>query len=202
MLRRTTPEIDGILTELLGEAFAEHEDSIFFAVSAASGGPTPFFATGGTTVHFVGESANGGTLTYSDILRTLRLAVAAKAKGPFVWFMSPRTFFDRVLPLEDTNGNNIVQKDGVAPIVYRLLGYPVFISPAIPENLSNGSGTNQSYVVLTNPKYLHLAQSGDIEVAVSTERYFEKNQTAIRVSQGLDFATAPAAGLVLLKGVA
>jgi HK97 family phage major capsid protein len=201
MLRRTTPEIDSVVAELLGQAFAEHEDSIFFAASAVSGGPTPFYAASGTTVHLVGGSANGGDLAYVDILGTLRRAVAAKAKGPFCWYMSPRTFFDRVLPLEDTSGNNIVQKDAVGPIVYRILGYPVFVSPEIPENLANGSGTNQSYIALANPKYLHIAQSGEIEIATSVERYFELNQTAVRVSQGIDFATAPAAGVCLLKGV-
>jgi len=201
LLTRSTPAFDAFLTEVLVQAYAEHEDNFIFRASAASGGPTPIYAASNTTTHLVGETANGGTMAYADLLRTVRKAYAAKANGPFAWFMSPRTFFDRVCGLEDTEGHLIVHPDATAPFGFRLLGSPVFVSPEIPENLANGSGTNQSYILFTNPKYLHLAQSGGIEISVSTERYFEKNQTGIRVTQGVDLAVAPAAGVILLKGV-
>jgi HK97 family phage major capsid protein len=201
MIRRTTPAMDIVVTELLGEAFAAHEDTIFFAASAASNGPTPFYSTSGTTPVFVGGSANGGNLAYADILAVLAAAGAASAAPPFVWYMSPRTFYLRVLGLEDGAGHPIVQPDASAPIGFRLFGYPIYVSPAIPNNLANGSGTNQSYIAFTNPKYLHIAESGNIEIATSVERYFELNQTALKIVQGLDLATAPAAGVTLLKGV-
>jgi len=201
LLRTSTPAYDAFLSELLGLAFAEHEDSIFFAASAATGGPTPFYATAGITTVMVGGSANGGSLAYSDILAVLKAAAAAKVKGACAWYMSPRTFFQRVLGLLDSQSRPIIVSDSTAAAPFRLFGYPIYVSPAIPENLTNGSGTSQSYILFTNPKFLHVAQSQGIDIAVSTERYFELNQVGVRCVQGIDFATAPAAGVVALKGV-
>jgi HK97 family phage major capsid protein len=85
---------------------------------------------------------------------------------------------------------------------YRLFGYPVFVTPAIPENLAVGSGTKLSYVAFAHPRYLHIGLSNDVEIAVSTDLYFAQNQTAVRLVVYHDFAAAPAAGVVMLKGVA
>jgi HK97 family phage major capsid protein len=201
LLVSSTPAYDRLLAELLGEAFAEHEDSIFFDSTAASGGPTPFYAASGTTTHLVGESANGGNLAYTDLLRTLRKSAEAKAKGSLAWYCSPRTFFDRILGLLDGNSRPVVTQDAVGPVPYKLFGWPVFVTPAVPNDLTNGSGSSQSYLMLANPKYLHIAQSGGIEIATSTEAAFATNQTLVRIAQGLDFAVAPAAGVTILKGV-
>jgi len=201
LVRTSSPAIDTLVEELLAVAFGIHEDTSAFATSTVSNGPVSFYALSGTTTHLVGESANGGSLAYGDILRTIRKSFAAGAQGPFVWLMSPRTFFDRVLPLEDTNGNAIVQKDATAPMGFRILGFPVFVSPAIPENQANGSGTSQSYLIYTNPRYLHVGDSGSVEIARSEERYFDYNQIAIRGVHSHDLAAGPKLGVVLLKGI-
>jgi len=138
LVRVSSPAVDTLVEELLALAFAEHEDVSAFSTSTVSNGPTSLYAASNTTTHLVGSSANGGSLAYADILRTVRKAYAAKAKGPFVWGMSPRTYFDRVCGLEDTEGHPIVQPDATAGIGFRLLGYPVFVSPDIPENQTNG----------------------------------------------------------------
>jgi HK97 family phage major capsid protein len=201
LVRVSSPAIDTLVEELLAVAFAIHEDTSAFATSTVSNGPVSLYAASGTTKHLVGESANGGTLAYSDILRTIRKSFAAGAQGPFVWIMSPRTFFDRVLPLEDTNGNAIVQKDATAPIGFRILGHPVFVSPVIPENQTNGSGTSQSYLIFTNPRYLHVGDSGSVEIARSEERFFDYNQLAIRGVHSHDLAVGPDSGVVILQGI-
>ena len=81
------------------------------------------------------------------------------------------------------------------------MGWPVYITPFILENEALGSGTNQSHIIFTNPSYLHIAQDEAFALAISTERYFDVNQTAIRAVQHLDGAVSPAAGCVVLSGV-
>ena len=202
LLKSSTPAYDAFLTELLAQAFAEHEDNIFFAVAAASGGPTPFYATANVTSVLVGGSANGGAIAYTDITNTLKAAYAAKLTGNLAWYMSPRSFFQRILGLTDSTSRPLIVSDPTAAAPFRLFGWRVYIVPGLPENLANGSGTNQSYVLLTNPRRcLHIAQSSEIEVGVSLERYFELNQVGVRVTQGIDFAACPPAGVVILKGV-
>ncbi len=92
---------------------------------------------------------------------------------------------------------------GVSPKKSSLasLGWPVYVTPFIAENETNGSGTNQSHIIFANPKYLHVGTSDNFEILLSTERYFENNQTAIRGIHRHDLAVGPAAGVVVLKGV-
>ena len=77
-----------------------------------------------------------------------------------------------------------------------LMGWPVFVTWTISETELLGSGMCQSHILFTNPKYMHIAQDGNIEMAVSTERYFDAAQTAVRAVQHEDFGFAPAQGLV------
>lgn len=203
LLLVSTPAIDSVLSELVGIAFAEAEDAAIFSTSAVTGGPTStIYSVSGTTTYNVGNSANGGNLSYNDLTAVLWKSASAKAKAPFVWFMSPRTFYQRVLGLVDSQSRPIVVLDGAqGPAPGRLWGYPVFVSPAISESQAVGSGTNQSYAVLANPKYIHIGDGQQVEIAVSSEFYFSANQTAIRGVRRHDTQFSPAAGIVLLKGI-
>jgi HK97 family phage major capsid protein len=216
LLAVSVPAFDTLLAQLLALAAAEHEDTAFFATSTVSGGPTALYAASGTTVINTGGSANGGSIAYSDLTAVLKASATAKAKGPFVWFMSPRTFYTRLLGLVDTQSrplaiptafqglsNGIAAEAGRIGVFpqFTLFGWPVFVTPAIQEDESNGSGTNQSHVIFMNPSYAHIAQDLGVEIQISTERFFDANQTAVRAVQHEDFGYAPAAGIVVLKGV-
>jgi HK97 family phage major capsid protein len=205
LLAVSVPAFDSLLSELIGIGAAEHEDTAFFGTTSASNGPTALYAKAGISAIFVGGSANGGDLAYTDLLSVLEEAAAVKAKGPFVWAMSPRTFYQRVLGLVDLNSRPIVVPVSDAGLAgapnYMLFGSPVIVTPAISESETNGSGTSQSHIIYTNPKYCHIAQDGNIEFGVSMERYFEVNQTAVRAVQHEDFGYSPVAGIVVLKGV-
>ena len=213
LLRVSVPAIDSVLTELLGVAFAEGEDNAFFATSTVSGGPTAVYADTNITSVMCSGSANGGNLAYSDLLNVLKTAAAAKAKPPYVWAMSPRTFWSRVAGLVDSQSRpvflpgyaGLMGDQGLTPGVAapsgKLFGWPVYVTPFIPENEANGSGTNQSHMIFANPKYFHVAEDTGLEIAVSTERYFELNQIGLRGTHRHDFGYAPEAGIVCLKGI-
>jgi HK97 family phage major capsid protein len=206
LLAVSVPAFDSLLAELIGLGAAEHEDQSFFNTTTLSGGPTALFANIAnlTAVNCAG-SANGGNIAYSDILAVMAAAVAAKAVGPFCWFMSPRTFFSRVLGLTDTTSRPLTIPTMVEGLYaapqYRLMGWPVFVTPFLLENEALGSGTNQAHAIFTNPRYLHIAADGNIEIAYSTERFFDANQTAIRAVQHEDFGQAPPLGVVVLRGI-
>lgn len=209
----SVPAFDTMLSEIIGLGAAEHEDTALFNTTTVSGGPTALYAAAGISIIHVGGSANGGNLAYSDLTGVLAKAAAVKAKGPFVWFMSPRTFYSRVLGMVDGQSRPLVlptlmqglQKPEI-PVggnlpCYQLFGYPVFVTPMLLENESVGSGTNQAHLVFANAKYIHIAQDGNIEFAVSLERFFDANETAIRAIQHEDFGYAPPAGIVVLDGI-
>lgn len=208
LIATSRPAYDTLLSELLGIGAAEHEDTAVFATSQVTNGPNSVYAAATTSDILVGSSANGGNIAYSDLTATMAASAAAKARGPFVWLMSPRTWYNRLLGMIDTTSRPIVTQDVVQgaqnqgmAMAGRLMGFPVFVSPAIPENQTNGSGSSQSYLVLTNPRYIHIGQSQALELAVSEERYFEFNQIGIRATQVEDIQYGPEAGIVVLKGI-
>jgi HK97 family phage major capsid protein len=205
LLATSVPAFDQLLGQLLGLSAAEHEDVAMFNTTQVSGGPMALFAAAGITMVNTGGSANGGNIGYSDILAVLAAAVAAKAKGPFAWFFSPRTFFQRVLGMVDTTSRPLViptLAEGLtAAVPYRLMGWPVFVTPALLENEALGSGTNQAHCIFANPSYIHIAQDNAIEIAISTEFLFSSAQTAVRGMNHEDFGFSPAAGIVCLRGI-
>jgi HK97 family phage major capsid protein len=210
----SVPSFDVMLSEMLGLGAAAHEDTAIFSATTVSGGPTALLQAAGISTINCAGSANGGNIGFSDIVAMLAKAAAVKAAGPFVWFASPRTFYSRIFSLMDTTSRPLfiptltqgLQNTGIkvgstqSP-VGMLMGSPIYISPYLPENETLGSGSAQSHLILMNPKYGHLAQSGGVEIMVSLERYFDQNQTAIKAVTHNDTGYQPAAGIIVLLGV-
>lgn len=195
LLSVSVPGIDMILTRMLARAMAKHEDLSFFT-GGLSGGPTGINQASGTT----NVAQAGASLAYSDLLEVLAKSADVEAEGPFVWWINAGDFFRLILNLKDTQNRPIVQPlASESGIRFTLFGEPVFLTPRIPTNL--GAGTNETYIIRTNPSYIHLGDSGTVEIAVSGERFFENNQTAIRAVNRHDFGYSPAAGIVKLTAV-
>lgn len=214
LIQTSVPAFDVLLAELLGVSAAAHEDTALFATTTVAGGPTALMSAAGITIiNAGGNNVNGGNLTFSDILAVLANASAKKAKGPFVWFASPRTFYSRLMGMLDLSSRPIYVPtmtsglyDGpkvgsVVTPVGMLMGYPVFVTPYILENETVGSGSSQSHLIFTNSSYIHIGQDSAIEIAVSLERYFDAAQTAVRGIQHEDFGFAPPQGITVLAGI-
>lgn len=203
LLTTSSPAIDTIVTDLLAKGFGEAEDTAFTATTSVANGPTSIYAVSGTTtVNAAGDNANGGTLVYNDLLTVIDKAYRAKAKGPFAWYCHPRTFFQRILGLLDLQSRPIVTQDSLAPIGFRLFGFPVFVSPNVPINQAVGSGTNQSYLVFANPTYIHIATPPTgLEIKISQDFFFDRNQVGVRGVERLDYGYAPLAGIAQIRGI-
>lgn len=214
LLAVSVPAFDSLLAELIGLGAAEHEDTALFSTASVANGPAALYANASITKYIVAaDTTNGGALAYPDLLTAQSKSAAAKAKGPFIWLFSPRTWYDRVLGLEDSQGRPLAVPTAFSGLtgpkfpgavvspVGMLFGHPAYVTPAIPEDETNGTGTAQSHFIFTNPKYVHIAQDGNIEMAISTERYFENNQTAVRAVQHEDFGYKPEAGIVVCAGI-
>lgn len=213
LLATSVPAFDTLLSQLIGLAAGEHEDTAIFAASTLASAPTAILSASGISTINVGGSASGGNLAYSDILAVLAKASAVKAKPPFVWFASPRTFYSRIMAMLDLSSRPIfiptlsmglqetnTQVGTIRP-VGTLMGYSVYVTPFIPETQTLGSGTNQASMIFMNPQYGHIAEDGAVEIMVSLERYFDAAQTAIRAMNRMDLGYAPPQGIVALLGV-
>jgi HK97 family phage major capsid protein len=204
LLATSVPAIDQIVSEILALAFAQAEMNANVATSQATGLPLPVFAAPGVTVlNSNAGNANGGPVKFTDLLAQIGTFYAQKGKGKPAWFMHPTVFYKDVMGIVDLNNRPIVTGfDSLeGPFQGRLFGYPVFVSAEFPINQSVGSGSNQSYILFTNPLYLNIADEGSLELAVSFERFFDSNETAIRGVHRVDFGYAPAQAITIMQGV-
>ncbi len=129
--------------------------------------------------------------------------VDLKARPPFAWFLAGRTWL-RILSINDTTSRPILDdfapSDG-GPQIGHLFGFPVFSTASIPVTESVGSGSGQSHAVFTNPKAIHIAESGDVSLETSTDFALESGDVALRVGHKIAFGYQPAASLVVLAGI-
>lgn len=200
LLATSVPPIDAIMSELLAIGIGENEDKAFFSTSQITNAPLSIYSQVGSLTSLLanGNNASGGTLTYNDLLATLAASRKAKARGPFCWITNPYTLYQAITGILDKNSRPIFDPNVVTQ---RLFGWPIFDTVWINQDQSNGSGTNQSYLLFFNPQYVMIGEPGTIEIAVSTEFYFDRNQIAIRSVKREDFAYAPALGITCLKGI-
>ena len=200
LLASSVPAIDAILTDVMSIGIAEAEDKAFFSTTTVTNAPTSLYAQIGnlTSLAAGGNSANGGALTYKDVLAVLAKARNAKAVGPFVWFCNPYTLYNVITALLDSNSRPIFDAN---VILQKLFGWPIFDTSWIKQDQSVGSGSLQSFMVLANPKYIMIGEPGAIEIAISTEFYFDKNQIAVRTVKRTDWQIAPPLGVTIIKGI-
>jgi HK97 family phage major capsid protein len=211
MLSASVPAFDQLISELIGLAAAEHEDTFLFSSTQVSGAPMNIVGAANlTTLNANSNNANGGSLLFTDLTAMMAAMARAKGKPPFCWYASPRTFWQRIVGLTDTSSRPLFiptatqgLQEPIRGAFWQgfLLGFPIWCSPFISETESVGSGSNQSHLILCNSSYIHLAQQMDLSLAVSAEFLFSSNQTALRATQLEDSAVAPAAGVVVLNGI-
>ncbi len=204
LLAVSVPAVDQIVTEILALGFGQEEQRAFVAGTNTANGPASVYTAAGTTKILANNgNVSGGALKFGDLLAAAGAFYAAKGKGTPAWFMHPTVFYKDLLGLSDASGRPIVTglESVQGPFQGRVFGWPVYISAEFPTNLAVGSGSGQSYILFTNPQYLHIADRGGLEIQVSTERFFDSNQTGVRGVHQIDHAFAPAAAIIILDGV-
>jgi HK97 family phage major capsid protein len=208
LFRTALPQWDILLEDALALGASEAEDQALHASSTLANAPTALMAQAGITViNAANNNASGGNLLYGDLLALLQKIVDLKVRPPLAWFLNGRTLI-RIMSLTDSQSRplliptNSTLAEGVGPLVsYSLLGWPVYVSASISVTESVGSGSNQSHAILTNPKALHVAESGEVTLEASQDFALESADVAVRIGHRLSFAYQPAAGICVLQGI-
>lgn len=208
LFRAAVPQWDTILEDSFALGCAEAEDQAMHASSTVTSGPTALMSQAGiTTLNAANNNANGGNLLYGDLLAILQKVVDLKVRSPLAWFMAGRTLL-RILSLQDAQSRPLLiptysaPAENIGPAAgYSLLGWPVYLTTSISITEAVGSGSSQSHAILTNPKAIHVAESGDVSLAVSTDFALESADVALRVGHRVSFAYSPSAAICVLAGI-
>jgi HK97 family phage major capsid protein len=123
------------------------------------------------------------------------------------WMMAGRTLL-RILSLQDSQSRPLLiptysaPSENIGPAAgYSLLGWPVYLTSSISTSEAVGSGSNQSHAILTNPRSVHIGESGDVSLEASTDFALESAQVAVRVGHRVSFGYQPAAAITVLQGI-
>jgi HK97 family phage major capsid protein len=197
-------ESEAMLEMWMGLALADAEDLACFSTTQITNAPLNLLSAPGLLTLNCGGSLNGSNLNYSDILACLEKAAVAKIKPPYCWYMSPHGL-TRVLALADAQSRPLLLPNAapnpVAGSHFSLMGYPVYLTTNVANNMTLGSGSGQTAIILTNPKLsIHLAQDSGLQLMLSTDFNFDAAEIAIRIGARRDFGYR-AAGIVALLGV-
>ena len=201
------PAWDVLLEEFFAVGMGESEDAALHASSTAANFPPALMAKSGITKVLVGGSPNGGTAAFSDWWGLLQKSAETKVRPPLCWFMSPRTF-GRLFSMDYALSRPLLTPVSPTPTLpaqahYELLNWPVYVTNSISNSEANGSSTGQSHAILTNPRAIHVGESGQIALAVADQfdDAFEKGQVGLRVGHQIAFDYQPVAAIHVLAGI-
>lgn len=179
LLRQSTVALDSVLRQRLVTDVASALDTELIAGTTTNGTkPTGLLnQTGIQTI------AVGAVVTF-DVLYDMigKLLTANVDPTGARWMMRPETF-QALRKVKDTTGRYLVQPDVTEAGQFRLLGYPVTVTPRIP--IVTGS-PNKTSVVLWTPSMYAVARDIAPEAKVLVERYADQGLVGVRVQARYD----------------
>jgi len=119
------------------------------------------------------------------------IQAAIDSEGPIedFAFYANGSVLNKIWSLKDSNGRPILRPKRAenGGSAFELLGFPLYITPTIPNHIGSGSAT--SFLLFTFPENIQIA-NGQMELAVSEGFRFEFNQVAVRIVAPRDFSLA------------
>ncbi len=167
---------------------------------------------------------NGGAIAVADLFKMkLQMMQNNIPADSFAFFCSPRTW-DEIAQLKDSNnrylldtltGGNIAQYPayGTYPqgsetsiqgsVQGRLLGWPVYVTTNIPENITKGSSNTTSYMFLVRMQDVFIVERAGLELMATNVAgtSFASDQTWIRGIMRVGFGVRHAASVVYANGL-
>lgn len=132
--------------------------------------------------------------TLDDLHDAVGLALGAYAE-PNRWFITPR-HLTMLRKITDDMGRYQLSPDPTVANGYTLLGLPV----SVTNHLAPGAPTDgPASIVLADMSQIAVGRDHEPTVEFTTERYFEFDQIAVRVTTRYDLAPRNAKGVVIIQ---
>ncbi|MGR3311207.1 MAG: phage major capsid protein [Candidatus Brocadiales bacterium] len=184
LLSDTSPSAEAAIRRDIAKVISLAEDNAFIAGTGSGNQPTGIINT--TGVNELSLGANGATPTFDDVYDAL-YQVENNNGLASSWVMHPRTK-NTLKKIKDSQGNYIYN---VAPSVKEpdtLVGLPVYLATQIPTNLTVGTSTDCSYIIVGQFDEAIIGERTGLEFSTDQSgTAFEYYQTWIRAISRLDF---------------
>ncbi|HLG28975.1 MAG TPA: phage major capsid protein [Candidatus Brocadiales bacterium] len=184
LLSDASPSAEAAIRRDIAKVIALAEDNAFIAGTGTGNQPLGIINT--TGVNGLSLGANGATPTFDNIYDAL-YQVENNNGLASAWVMHPRTK-NTLKKIKDSTGNFIYN---VAPSVKEpdtLVGLPVYLTTQIPTNLTVGTSTDCSYILVGQFDEAIIGERAGLEFSTDQSgTAFEYYQTWIRAIARLDF---------------
>lgn len=218
VLLRNAPGVDTTIRDDMVEAITTREDLAFIMGLGTGGEPRGFRNMTGALVNPLVPGANGFVPTLAQFRQIRGATRIAGVQNPrWTWFFHP-ALLTYLETLTDTTGRFLVDSgllsinaDGISGTFD---GLPFYASYQIPINLTLGTSTNVSFVLLVNMANAIVGEDQALEFAVSDQATyspdggtthlsaFQQNQTVFRAIISHDIAhRRPTQGVIVQEGV-
>lgn len=220
-LRDATPETDAALQASLVRSLARFVDSGLLNGTGTTQplGLSQITFPAGNQIFTGNGAANGAPLSYDDfnnLITALDEANAPQEKR--CWFMRPKAL-GSVRGLKDSLGRPLFYDNLQAGALLIasgaitdlstgpdgfILGYPVYTTTNVPNNLTRGSNNSTSYVLLAAMSDIYVGQgirSQGMEIAISDQALFANAEIAVRGIWRIDIQPGHTASVGQIGGV-
>lgn len=200
LLADSSPAADDIVKRDLVSALRNAEDLAF--IQGLGGNQPMGIANDPLVTTTTLGGGNGAIPTYDDLMDAMYTIEAAN--GTYTgWVAHPRTK-NTLRQLKDGSGRYLLELGNVAKgLNDQLLGMPVGWSTQVPVNLTAGTGTALSYLILANwPEFL-IGQKEGIEL-VATDvggTSFQYDQTWVRAVLRVDCMVRQPNEFIVIAGI-
>jgi len=181
------PEIATVIMEDLSSAIAVELDRVFINGDTGAGDPFDGLAFQPGIGTLPAGGVDGDKLTFdkfADAIQVLQEAnLYPETRTDVYWLMNPRDLA-YARKIKDDNGQYIWQPAVSNDIPATIMGIPYKVTNQIPRNLTKGTSTDCSYILLTCANEVLIGDRRQYKVEKSTEAgtAFEQDQVWFKVT--------------------
>lgn len=168
LLMQETPAIEVLVRNDLSKALAVALDLAAIAGTGTGGQPTGILNKAG--INTIALGTNGAAATIDNLIDMEMALAAANVEDPSVAYLTNAKVIGALRKLKDTTGrylwNNAEAPETVGQNAAAgwLNGAPAWRTNQVPSNLTKGTGTNLSAIILANWSDLIIGEWGVLEI--------------------------------------
>jgi HK97 family phage major capsid protein len=182
MMLQAEPSIEPLIRENLAAEIAQAINIAIINGTGADGQPLGILSTSGIGAPVIGT--NGGAISYNALLELEREIEQDNAEGVMKYLTNSKVKFAlKTTAIESGFPSKIMGARDTD-----ILGTPTLFTNAVPSNLTKGSGTALSALILGNWSNLIIGYFGAIDLDASKEALFNSGGLRLRILLSMDQA--------------
>lgn len=201
---KINPEIATLILDDLATVIAiELDDKM---INGTSGDALLGLVNQSSILEVAAAATNGDKLTFEKFMESIQKMQEANidpnTRKDAVWIMNPRDLYE-ARKIKDTDGQYIWQPAVASDVPATICGIPYKMSNAVPKNLTTGSSTDCSFVLLVCGKEVLVGDRRQYRVEQSREAedVFLKDQVLFKVTARKAFALRQAKAVCKITGL-